>query len=195
MYKLLCNLINYVRACGLLIPPGTRTKLHLIPISEVTAEPDTVAVVDSTTAAGDTKLTGEDFTYVATVGKGFWRQLDIWTDTGNIRYELEGEIGGQGFRQRLDFFILGATEVELEVAETLLCNSGCYLAAIEDKAGKMHWLGRINDPVYLEAATGGSGASDGRSGMQYTLFSNTGKTGIIIDTTNYPLDITPNPAP
>lgn len=191
----MCTLRNFTRSCGESIPPGTRTKLYLIPTAEITAFPDTEAVANSGTAAGDTKITGEDFTLSTEVGEGFWREVDIWVDTGNIRNELEGEIGGQGYRQRVDFFILGNGKTENEFADTLLCQSGCLIAIIPDKAGNYHIIGNLDDPVFLEAATGGSGEATGRSGMQYTLYANTGKTTLIHDVATYPLDLTPVPAP
>lgn len=181
----MCTLRNLTRVCGEPLPPGTKTKLYLIPISEITAFPDVVGTTDP----GDSKTTSENFTLVTTVGLGFWRTVDIWVDTGAIRNTLEGEIGGQGWRQRVDFFVIGNSAVQLEFADTMLCQSGCLLAIIIDKTGNYHIIGTLEDPVYLEAGEGGSGGD--RVGFQYTLYSNTGKTTIIHDAATYPLDLTP----
>lgn len=184
----MCTLRNLAHTCGEALPPGTKSKLYLIPKAEITAFPDVVG----TTSAGDSKYTSENFTLVATVDLGFFRSIDIWTDTGVIRNTLEGEIGGQGYRQRVDFFVIGNDKEQLEFADTMLCQSGCLIAIIIDKVGNYHIIGNLEDPVYLEAAEGGSGGD--RVGFQYTLYANTGKTTIIHNAATYPLDLTPNAA-
>jgi hypothetical protein len=67
---------------------------------------------------GDKRRLGEAFDFsTADAGFGYWREYDILVDTGQLRTLLEGEFGGQGFRQRLDFFLMGNGPIENENAD------------------------------------------------------------------------------
>lgn len=186
----MCNVRNLTRSCGSPLPPGTKLKLYVIPKDEITAWPQTEAEANAGTDLGDKKTLAEAFTYTTDVGKGFWRAVDILVDTGNLRNVMEGEFGGQGYRQRLDFFIQGNGAPELEWADDMLACSGCLIAMIEDKAGNRHVLGDLDNPVFLEAAEGGSGGD--RVGYQYTLYANTGKMPYIYGSA-LAINLTPNP--
>ena len=184
----MCTLKNLTRVCGQQLPPGTKAKLYLIPKDELTAWPATVADGGGV-AAGDTKRLDEAFAMVTTAGKGFWRTLDILVDTGQLREVLEGEIGGQSIRQRVDFFVLGNGAEQNEYVDCMLANSGCLIVMIPTKAGNYHVMGDLENPVYVEAIEGGSGGD--RVGFQYTLYSNTGSTTYLYDADTLGIDPTP----
>lgn len=183
---------NLTRTCGKAIPPGTKTKLYLIPVDEIVSWPATAAAGGGT-AQGDTKILDEAWDLVVVVGKGFWRTVDILVDTGNLREIMEGEFGGQGIRQRLDFFVLGNGAAQQEWADDMLAFSGCLIAMIPTKAGDYHVLGDLDNPVFLEALEGGSGGD--RVGYAYTLYANTGFTTSIYDAATHGVDVTPYVAP
>lgn len=187
----MCTLSNLTKACGSQLPPGTKQKLYLVPVAELTEWPDTMDVTgNGTGAAGESKILDEEWSFVTTQDLGFWRTIDILVDSGDLRNVMEGEIGGQGYRQRLDFFVLGNNSREVEFADCLLANSGCMIAMVPDKAGNYHVLGDLDNPVYIEAAEGGTGGD--RVGFQYTLYANTGKTTYIYNADDHGINVTPN---
>lgn len=183
-----------LRSCGSPLPPGTKSKLYVTLKDELAAWPQTQEAItldaSGTPVKGDKKRLGEAFDFTgAGSGLGFWREYDILVDTGVLRTLLEGEIGGQGYRQRLDFFLLGNGPVENEQADDFLGNSGCMIAMIGLKAGQYAVLGDLDDPVFIETAEGGSGGD--RVGFAYTLYANTGTTPYFYDADTLGIDTTP----
>lgn len=185
----MCTLKNLTRVCGQQLPPGTKAKLYLIPKDEITTWPATVADGGGT-AAGDTKRLAAAFTLSTTAGAGFWRELDILVDTGQLREAIEGEIGGQSIRQRVDFFVLGNGAQQQEYVDCMLANSGCLIVMIPTKAGNYHVMGDLENPVYVETIEGGTGGD--RVGYQYTLYANTGTTTYLYDAVTLGIDTTPS---
>lgn len=184
-----------LRTCGSPIPPGTKAKLYITLKDELAAWPDTeeaIKIADlETPVKGDKKRLGEAFDFTgAGSGLGFWREYDLLVDTGQLRTVLEGEIGGSGYRQRLDFFLLGNGPVENEQADDFLANSGCMIALIGMKASDNYAvLGDLENPVFIETAEGGSGGD--RVGFAYTLYANTGKTPYFYDVSQFAINTTP----
>lgn len=185
-----------LRQCGNPQPPGTRAKLYVTLKEELAEWPDTVAAIKlalaqpEVPAKGDTKRIGEAFSFAgAASGEGYWRDYDILVDTGELVSAMEGEQGGQGFRQRLNFFLLGNGPVENEQADDFLGFSGCMIAMIGLKTGEYVVLGNLEDPVFTEAADGGSGGD--RVGFAYTLYANTGLTPLFYDADEFGINMTP----
>ena len=189
----MADITSLTRTCGQSIPPGTKLRAYFTLKDELTGWPDT-AEDNGGTDQGDSKILDEAFDFSgAASGKGYWRQLDILVDTGAVRDTLEGEIGGQGYVNRFDFFVLGAGAPQREFADLVASNAGCLIFMVPDKAGNYLVLGNPDNPVFVESAEGGTGAKNGdRVGFQYTLYANTGYTTMLYDATTYGIDTTPN---
>lgn len=148
--------------------------------SELTAFPDTEAVANSGTDLGDKKTLAEAFSFET---GGLWREVDVLVDTGSNVDTMEGEIGGQGIVNRVNFQVLGAGATQREWVDEILSNSGCVIALLVDKAGNGIVIGNLDDPCYVEAIEGGTGQAPGDVvGFTLTLYSNTGKTSPIYPT-------------
>jgi len=189
----MAELQSLTRACGQSIPPGTKLRAYFTLKDELTGWPQTREDLGGTDQ-GDSKILDEPFDFSgAAVGKGYWRSVDILVDTGNLQDTLEGEIGGQGFVNRLNFFILGAGAPQLEFADCVAANAGCMIWMIPDKKGNHRVFGEPDNPVFVEALDGGTGTVNGdRVGFQYTLYANTGYTAPIYDADTHGVDTTPN---
>ncbi len=181
----MCNIERITKSCGTLTPPGTKLVLYLIPKEEILAWPTV-----GNTVYGDAKTLTTAWSLTTDVDKGYWRRADILVNSGNLKVGMEGEIGGQGWKQRLEFFVEQMTKDKLQWADDLLACSGCLIAMIQGKDGNMFVLGDLDNPVFLEAGEGGTGGD--KSGILYTLYADTGKTPYIY--THATIDITPNAA-
>lgn len=187
----MCNLASLAATCGTSVPPGTKEKRYWTPISELTGWPATRAAGGGTNQ-GDTFILDEAFDFSgAGVGFGFWRNVSaIVVDTGELTNNLEGPIGGQGYRQRDTFFIKGNGPEVLEWINELVACSGCAVWLVPTKDGNYHVLGDPDNPVYVEVVEGGSGGE--RVGYQVTLYANTGKPTYIYDAATHGIDETAN---
>jgi hypothetical protein len=185
----MCNLRPLTRSCGQPIPPGVKQTIYLIPAEEITDFPD----AETSTAAGDTKRLDGPFVMSTVEGKGYWRAVSVLVNSGNHRNTLAGEIGGQKIEQRMDFFVQGNGPEQAEFIDTLLCQSGCLIALIPAKDGNYLVMGDPENPVYIEAAEGGTGGD--RNGHQITLYTDTGYTPMYYDAETDGIDVTPSPAP
>lgn len=183
---------NLVRACGSQLPPGTELDLYFTLEEELAAWPQTEAELAGTDQ-GDTKRLGEAFDFTgAGTGLGYWRKVKILVDTGNVRNLIEGEVGGQTVRSRLDFFIQGMHAEALEWWDDLLAYSGCIIAMVPLKGGEYVVLGNKKNPCFVETAEGGSGTGTGdRVGHQGTLVCNTGFMPMLYDADTLGIDETP----
>jgi hypothetical protein len=193
------SLTSMIRTCGDPLPPGTKAKLYVTLKDELNGFPATVEALKlamtptpGVPVKGDKRRLGEAFDFSeAPSGFGYWREYDILVDTGQLRTLLEGEFGGQGFRQRLDFFLLGNSAIENENADDFVANGGCMIAMIGMKAKDDYAvLGDLENPVWVETAEGGSGGE--RVGFQYTFYANTGRTPYFYDSAEFGIDTTPN---
>jgi len=189
----LMALTDMLRQCGTPLPPMTKAKLYITDKDELAAWPDTQFAIDTaaldTPDKGDKKRLGEAFDFTgAGSGLGFWRQYDILVDTGILTIPLEGEIGGQGYRQRLECFMMGLGPVESEQADDFLAFSGCMIAMIGLKTGDYVVLGDLENPVFVET---GEGTTNERVGFAYTFYSNTGLTPSFYDADTLGIDTTP----
>ncbi len=187
---------DLVSQCGNQRPPGVEVTIYFTLDHELASFPLTQEAITlalpGTPVAGDKKRLGEAFDFTgAASGEGYFRRVKILVDSGNIRNTIEGEIGGQGNRQRLDFFIEGMEAEALEWGDDLLGYSGCLIPLIPIKAGQYVVLGDKKNPCFLEAGEGGSGGD--KVGHSYTLYANTGFMPYLYDADTLGIDITPNP--
>jgi hypothetical protein len=189
-------LLSLTKQCGTQLPPGAKLKAYWIPISELDGWPETRAeLTQGTPAQGDTKILDEPFDFVDTVGKGFWRELSaILVDTPSVTNNLEGQIGGQGYRQRYNFFIPLNNAPALEWLDCLVANSGCTVWMVPTKDGNYHVIGDPDNGVFVEVVEGGTGTSEDRLGYNVTIYANTGYTTLLYDADEHGINLTPNPA-
>lgn len=174
----------------------TKAKLYLTLIPELAAWPQTRKAIKEAASQpvlqGDSKILDEPWDFsLAPTDEGYWRVIDILVNTGQLRNTIEGEIGGQGFKQRLDCFIQGNGPEQLEFADCLVINSGCLLPMIADKQSNHHVMGDLENPIYVETGEGGTGGD--RVGFAFTFFADTGFTNFIYDAATHGIDLTPNP--
>lgn len=188
----MCNLQTLAKNCGDQKIAGVKERVYFTPQSEIETWPQTEAELAGTDQ-GDTKLLNEPFDFVATVGLGYWRYMDVLVDTGEQINVLEGSIGGQYWRQRLNVFINSNDQSTSEFLDELLACSGCMVMLIPNKDGSYHVMGDATNGVYIETGEGGSGGD--RVGYQLTFMANTGKTTYLYDADTHGIDITPNPTP
>ena len=140
---------------------------------------------------GDTKILYEAFDFSsADSGEGFFREFTILVNSGDIRPLLEGELGGQGFRVEVPFFIEGINPASNESVDCLLAYSGCVFAIIPDKMGQYHSVGTPENPLYFTQANGGLQT---RVGYDMIMSSENGLTHSFYDADQFGIDITPNP--
>lgn len=184
----MAQLRSLTKNCGTVFVPGTEATLYMIPKGELNGWPATAADGGGT-APGDTKLLAEAFAYVDTVELGYWRKWDLLVDTGNLRNTSEGEIGGQGFRNRAVGFIQGYGAQEQEAMDCLLAYSGCVILIIALKDGPAHVVGNPNNPAFVESI---EGDVETRVGYLFTMYANTGKTTPIYDIETLGLNLIPN---
>lgn len=185
--------------CGTPTPAGTEVDLYYTCSCELASWPgtkyDTVIAASGTPAEGDTKILDEPFDFTgAASGTGYWRKATIVVDSGAINDTLEGEVGGQGFKNSLPFKVKGSNAEQLEFADNMAAYSGCLVAMLRDRNDNLRVLGNKGVPAYVESAEGTTGLKNGESnGFDYVLSAGTGKTAPIYDDATHGIDITPNP--
>lgn len=198
----MAQLANMSSTCGTPNPPGTKSKLRLTVKGELTGWPQTVAALKEAAndpadpvLQGDTKRFGENFDFSnASSGRGFWREFDILVDTGNLQFELEGEVGGQGYKSMIPFTIIGTEAEKLEFADTVAAYSGCLVASITGRNNVSYIVGNPDIPAVVDTATGASGTKNGeRNATDFVVRASTGYTPMTIDAAAFPFKTTPNP--
>ncbi|MEM9835152.1 MAG: hypothetical protein AAF828_01540 [Bacteroidota bacterium] len=162
----------------------------MVPLIELAAYPRLKSVIVSegggTPAPGDTKRLGEAFDYNT---GGYHREIDILTNTGSAQNTLEGEIGGQENRARVEYFIPGNSPQVREHVDCLVANSGCISLVVPAKDGQNHVIGTPDNPVFIESYEGGTGGD--RNGFLIVVFSDHPVTYTSIDLAEFPLGLTP----
>ncbi len=132
--------------------PGTKQVGYMVPSSEVTAMPDYMAFA----AEGDYVRATEDFDFTgAGTGKGFWRQFPMLINKNSYALSAVGGIGSKGWKETFTFVLAGVNAQQLEFVTRLLNIPGVFLCT--DKVGKVHVIGRKDDPAYVETAEGSTG--------------------------------------
>jgi len=154
----------------------------MIPASEVTADPAYVG----TTGEGDYVLADADFTLSTTAGKGFFRAFPILINKNSYAITAVGGIGSKGWKETFTFVLAGINEQQLEFATRMLNIPGVFLAT--DKVGKVHVIGRKDDPAYVETVEGTTGdGPESERIITVTVSANTSRPMIYTGT----IDVTP----
>ena len=176
------NIKSLLRVCGNTGLPGLQAKLYLIGKDEITAMPTV-----GSGAYGNAKTYTTAWDLVTTTGLGFWREIDILVDSGELKALIEGNLGSKFVRNMLDFFVEKMGKEQLQFLDDMVADSGCLIGMIRAKGAPTFVLGDKDNPLFLEAGEGG--VNNEQVGMKYTLMCNTGKApmiyndGLAIDTT------------
>jgi hypothetical protein len=168
------------KSCGKARIPGMTTTIQYIGMEDILAYPRTKYEINKdvpgyVAAAGDTKRLTESFVFAT--GKD-WMDIDILVDSGDYTPLMEGEIGGQGFKNKLPFRIDDSNPQLNEFTDCLLANSGCVIFKVLSKSGYQLIMGTLQNPVYIENI---SSTLVGALGFQYELYCNTGLTAPIYE--------------
>lgn len=185
----MCDIQSLAKNCGQNNPPGTKTKLRFIPAEELLAHLPFLATAN----AGDSITLDGAWTYVPDTGIGYWRELDITTNTGAIETATVGEMGSLSFENTLNFFVNGFGPAEKEFAQKAA--NCCLVLAIQDRADAANWhiIGRYDDPAQIQEITGGTGLATGdRRGLAYSVKDMTGTVPEVYPDANG-FNLTPNP--
>ncbi len=194
----MADFLSLTRSCGNAPIKGAKTKVYMIPFSEIDTFPQTRAAIKiaggiETPEQGDTKILDEAYGLVTTSGKGYFREVDILVNTGDVANTLQGEIGGQENEVITRFFILGNGPKEKEFVDLMMANNGCIHVAIPSKDGQMQAIGDRDNPVFVRTYDGGTGGGSGgdKVGYAYELFTSEPQTNKVINVTDFPLNLTP----
>jgi hypothetical protein len=190
------TLRSYARKKGKPLLPGTTSQMYLGIVEEVNGWPRTKDIMEViadpqyTIEAGDSKILYEAFDFSnAPAGAGYFRLYPILVDSGDVRNLLEGEIGGQGFKQELGCFLEGVNPAANEAADCMLGYSGCLFAIVPDKNGLYHCIGTPENPLYVQQA---NGSMQGKVGYDYIFMAKNGLTHSFYDADQFGIDLTPN---
>lgn len=165
--------------------PGTKQTGYTVPVSEITADPDYA----STTAEGDYVLTDSDYDFTgAATGKGYWRSFPMLINKNSYAISAVGGIGSKGWKETFTFVLAGMNEQQLEFATKSLNIPSAWLCT--DKVGKVHVIGRKDDPAYIETVEGSTGdGPESERIITVTVSAYTSRPMIYVGA----IDTTPNP--
>ena len=185
---------NLTSVCGATYQFGTEVDAYITCSCELTGAPATIADGGGT-AEGDTKILDEpwDFT-AAPTGEGYWRHFRILIDTGRLKAAIEGDVGAQGFKNSVEFFVPGNQAAQMEFADNFVGSSGYVVMMIRIPGYHMAVIGSRARPAKVETLEidGGAILTD-RVGGAY-LVSATGKKSYdFYDDATHGIDLTPNP--
>lgn len=179
--------------------PGTKTKLRIAPLNELTGYPQTreavVLAASGTPAQGDSMILDEPFDFSgAAVGLGYWREFDIVVDSGDLRSSLQGDPGaGQSWQNTLPFYLTGTSAEKLEFAKLLASCCEGFAAMIPDKDDVHYTIGEPGLPVFVQSAEIALGQTTGdRKGGDYVLVQNASSPFKIYDAATHGIDVEPN---
>lgn len=189
------ELTSLIKQCGKKNLAGTEIDLWYTCSCELTGFPRTKAVIDGTTVPADTKLLDEPFDFSnAPAGEGYWRHTKVVVDTAAITDTLEGEVGGQAYKNGLPFFLAGTDAENLAFADAMAIYSGCLIFMMKDAMENHRVIGKTGRPASAESIEGTTGLKNGdRRGFAYTMMAGTGLTAPIynVSETNI-IKLTPN---
>lgn len=166
-------------------PPGIKQTGYIVPVSEITADPDYVG----TTAEGDYVRATDtwDFSGAAS-GAGYWRAFPILIDKGAYTITAVGGKGSKSWKESFTFVLQGMDEEQLEFATRMLNIPGAFLCT--DKNNKVHAIGRKNEAAYVETSEGTTGdGPEGERTITVTVSAYTSRPMIYEGA----IDTTPNP--
>lgn len=190
----MCNVKSFAPKCKNI--GGVKKRLHYIPVSELTASPTTVAATKLAATPAQVPALGDELLYdsawatVATVGLGYFRTIDIHTETGEVKTTAAGNPGELVFPNSLDFAVKGYTAAAKQLARDLATCCGGFVFIVEDRNGSRQVLGKFGDGALLTASEGTTGvAATDSSRVSYTITTYDGEpcyeypSPLVIDTT------------
>jgi len=185
---------NLVKECGQKLPPGTEVDIYYTCICELNGYPQTakqLAVGDP--LPGDSVRLAEPFDFTtAESGEGYWRKARILINTGGVKWDKEGDLGGEGFMSAFRFFIIGSEAEQIEFSVNLLKASGCIAMMIKQReATEMTVIGTDKIPAYVESIAGDGGEKNGDlNGAAYSIKFDSYL--LKYDDGTHGIDVTPN---
>lgn len=148
----MCDIHDLIDECGKANPPGVAVRTHWVPKDDIDVFPSYLATANP----GDTvKLNGD---IVLKANKKF-NQVDIITNSGQIKDTLVGAIGSKSWESTFDFMKASTDPKVLEFFECLA--KGCLVVLIKEKSGQTRVMGNLDSPAYLESAETDTGKQSG----------------------------------
>lgn len=163
--------------------PGTKQTGYTIPVSEVTTD----AAYTTDTDEGDYVLAETAHVLSATTGLGFFRSFPMLINKNSYTISAVGGIGSKGWKETFTFVLAGMNEQQLEFITRLLNIPSLFLCT--DKVGKVHQIGRKDDPAYVETVEGSTGdGPESERIITVTVSAYTARPMIVTTT----IDVTPS---
>jgi len=137
---------NKTDSCGKNRAAGVKTRMYAVPVAEI----DEFPILKTTTGAGDTLTYDGDITLVSTTGLGYFRSIDIITDTGEVMSDFVGDQGGKAWKNSFKFFLAGTAVENREWAHKFSNTCSVVLVASREKPDTYMVLGSPTDPVIFD---------------------------------------------
>lgn len=147
-------LFDLVDKCGSKNPPGVAVRTWWVPTKLIDTFPGLLASTD----AGDTVELDGDIVLEALAK---FTQIDIVTNSGEVKDQMVGELGSRSFESTFDFMLSTTNSPEIEFMESVA--NGCLCVLVKEKSGNIRVLGSPDSPAYLEAAESSTGKDSGSS--------------------------------
>lgn len=133
-------------------PSGTQQVGYMVPVGEITADPDYVG----TSAEGDYVRATDTFDFTgAASGLGYFRSFPTLIDKGAYKLEAVGGKGSKQWKESYAFTIQGVDAAQLEFTTRMLNIPAVWLCT--DKNNKVHVIGRKAEAAFVDTSEGGSG--------------------------------------
>lgn len=171
----MCTLQKLARKCGAKNPAGTKAIMYMIPAEEVLSMPTTLAD-NGGTAPGDTKIYDSAWDLSLVTGEGYFRAFDIITDSGQVTFNMIGEVGGRSFENGIAFMLAGTDAENREFADCAA--NGCWIVMIQTRGSDNPIVvGYLDDPAYFKEISGDTGKVAGdKAGVSYIVGDGSGET-------------------
>ncbi len=161
-------LTSLTKQCGNGQVPGVKERWYFIQKGDIT----TFASASSSSAYGDDKVFDTAFTLAS--GKK-WHELDVLVNTGDVVDTLKGETGGRYLSNGIPFFVPNYNKEQRKFIDDVVANDGCLIFLVTGKDSKVSIVGNLENPCYIETATGGvGGVETTKVGAAFRLYADTG---------------------
>jgi hypothetical protein len=194
----MCKLKSTRPNCNTVDSPGLSRIIRFIPVNELTGTmPPTLDIVTpATTIPGASKILAAPFTYVATTGSGYWREIEVMLNSADLGQDLVGEGASQGFENKIQFTYPDDDAAICEFLEQMVKCSKCggvLASATNPDSGLTRIIGTIAQPAMIKAGSATSGDKVGGKARETKVtIGALGVTAFTLPTT-IPLKLTPNP--
>lgn len=143
---------DLIDSCGSKNIPGVSVRVYFAKKDDI----DTFPPFKITTLPGDSVTLDGDIVMKAL--KKFY-QVDIITDSGEVKDTLAGSIGSKVYESTFDFMKATTNPNVVEFQESLA--NECLVVIVKEKSGNLRVLGNLDSPAYLETAEGTTAKTTG----------------------------------